>query len=210
MSDFLAEDGSMIYTNAAGTGFFDVHGDLNHDDLFVNSIIRNLTLVERLRFTYRSDNIEATVSARTRMSKPWNTIKTATANTTWNNQAEATVNWTIGKSGVILKADFDFNWYNGYATKQPNEYILNAEISKLLFKKHATLALKCYDIFNQAKNLTVTDASNYHQEVRNNTLGRYIILSFTWRFGNFGKAGQQLQQRYGGGHGGPGGRGGFR
>ncbi len=209
MSDFLAEDGSMIYTNAAGTGFFDVHGDLNHDDLFVNSIIRNLTLVERLRFTYRDDNIEATISARTRMSKPWNTIKTATANTTWNNQAEATVNWTIGKSGVILKADFDFNWYNGYATKQPNEYILNAEISKLLFKKQATLALKCYDIFNQAKNLTVTDASNYHQEVRNNTLGRYIILSFTWRFGNFGKAGQQLQQRYGGGPGGPGGRGGY-
>ena len=56
-------------------------------NLFVNSIIRNLTLVERLRFTYRNDNIEATVSARTRMSKPWNTIKTATANTTWNNPA---------------------------------------------------------------------------------------------------------------------------
>ena len=216
MTPFLNEDGSMIYHNDAGTGFFDVHNNLDHDDFFVNSIIRNLTLVERLRFTYRSDNLEATVSARTRMSKPWNTIKSASTNATWNNQAEATVNWTIGKSGVILKADFDFNWYNGYTTKQPNEYILNAEISKLLFKRQATLALKCYDIFNQAKNLTVTDASNYHQEVRNNTLGRYIILSFTWRFGNFGKAGQQMQQRYGGrGPGGPGGfgggpRGGFR
>ena len=68
-----------------------------------------------------------------------------------------------------------------------------------------TIALKAYDIFNQAKNLSVTDASNYHQEVINNTLGRYIILSLTWRFGNFGKAGKQMQQRYGGGPGGPGG-----
>ena len=211
MSPFLNEDGSMIYKNDTGTGFFDVHKDLDHDDAFTNSIIRSLTLVERLRLTYRADNIEVTASARTRMNKPWYTINTATANTTWNNQLEATLNWTIAYSGVVVKADFDFNWYRGYTTKQPNEYILNAEISKLLFKKQATLALKCYDIFNQAKNLTVTDASNYHQEVRNNTLGRYIILSFTWRFGNFGKAGQQMQQRYGGrGPGGPGGFGGGR
>ena len=204
MSPFLNDDGSLIYRNDAGTGFFDVHKDLDHDDAFTNSIIRSLTLVERVRLTYRSDNLEVTASARTRMNKPWYTINTTTANTTWNNQLEATLNWTIAYSGVILKADFDFNWYNGYTTKQPNEYILNAEVSKLLFKKQATLALKCYDIFNQAKNLTVTDASNYHQEVRNNTLGRYIILSFTWRFGNFGKAGQQMQARYGGrGPGGP-------
>ena len=47
---------------------------------------------------------------------------------------------------------------------------------------------------------------NYYQETRNNTLGRYVILSFTWRFGNFGKAGQQMRERMGGG--GRGGRGG--
>ena len=64
---------------------------------------------------------------------------------------------------------------------------------------------------DQAKNLTVTDASNYHSEVRNNTLGRYVILSFTWRFGNFGKAGQQMRARMGQGGpgGGSGGRGGM-
>ena len=39
-----------------------------------------------------------------------------------------------------------------------------------------------------AVNPTVTDSSNYHSEVRNNTLGRYIILSLTYRFGNFGSA----------------------
>ena len=69
-----------------------------------------------------------------------------------------------------------------------------------------TISLKAYDILDQAKNLTVTDTANYHSEVRNNTLGRYIILSFTLRFGNFGKAGEQMRSRMGGGPGGPGGR----
>ena len=63
--------------------------------------------------------------------------------------------------------------------------MLNAEINKLLFKDKFTLALKAYDIFNQSKNLSVTDESNYHLETRNNTLGRYVILSLTYRFGNF-------------------------
>ena len=173
---------------------------------FEANIVRQLTVMERLRFTYRNDQVEVTLSGRTRMSKPWYTISSsANANATWNNQVQATLNWEIFNSGVILKSDFNFNFYYGYTTRQPNEYILNAEISKLLLKKTMTISLKAYDIFNQAKNLSVTDASNYHQEVRNNTLGRYIILSLTWRFGNFGKAGKQMQQRYGGGPGGPGG-----
>ena len=48
--------------------------------------------------------------------------------------------------------------------------------------------------------------ANYHLETRNNTLGRYIILSLTYRFGNFGGAGGGK-----GGYGrGPGGFGGPR
>ena len=63
--------------------------------------------------------------------------------------------------------------------------MLNAEISKLLFKKKFTLAVKGYDLLGQSRNLTVADASNYHMETINNTLGRYVIVSLTYRFGNF-------------------------
>ena len=55
-----------------------------------------------------------------------------------------------------------------------------------LFKRKATVSLKAYDILEQARNLRVNVTDNYYQETRNNTLGRYVILSFTWRFGNFG------------------------
>jgi hypothetical protein len=112
------------------------------------------------------------------------------------------MNWTL-PFGMNVISDLNYNWYNGYTTQQKPEFILNAEITQLVFKKKCTIALRAYDILNQAKNLSVTDASNYHQEVRNNTLGRYIILSFTYRFGTFnGHRGP------GGGHRGPGGPGG--
>ena len=107
------------------------------------------------------------------------------------------MNWTI-PGGVNIISDFRYNWYRGYTTPQEPTAILNAEIAKLLFKNKVTLSLKGYDLLAQARNLNVSDNSNYHQETRNNTLGRYIILSITYRFGTFNKNGMM---------GGPGGHG---
>ena len=166
-------------------------------DAFSRNKIQTVGFTQRLRLTYRNDFVEVTAGGRTRMSKSWYTIQNANQQYTWNNQVDASMNWTI-PGGINLIADVDYNWYNGYTTPQEDEIILNAEITKLLFKKKVTLALKAYDILGQSKNLSVTDASNYHLETRNNTLGRYIIFSITYRFGNFNKGG-------GRGPGGPGG-----
>lgn len=92
-----------------------------------------------------------------------------------------------------------------YSTPQEDEVVINVDIQKLLFKDKFTLSLRGYDILDQAKNLTVTDASNYHQEVRNNTLGRYVIIALTYRFGTFGKGSGKMNMMGGGP--GPGGRG---
>ena len=150
---------------------------------------QTLGFTQRLRFTYRNDFVEVTLGGRTRMNKSWYTLNKEVA-PTWNNQADGSMNWTI-PGGINLIAEAKYNWYNGYTTPQEDEIILNAEITKLLFKKKFTLALKAYDILGQSKNLSVSDASNYHLETRNNTLGRYIILSLTYRFGNFNQGGGQ-------------------
>lgn len=168
------------------------------EDAFTKNLIQTVSFMQRLRFTYRSDLVELNVGGRTRMSKSWYTIQNSNQQYTWNNQVDASMNWTI-PGGINLIADVDYNWYRGYTTPQDDEIILNAEITKLLFKKKFTLALKAYDILGQSKNLSVSDNSNYHQETRNNTLGRYIILSLTYRFGNFNQAGGRR------GPGGPGG-----
>ena len=173
---------------------------------FVTNTIQTLSAVERLRLTYRSDALEVGISGRTRVNRSWYTIsKDASRTTTWNNQINGTVNWTWARTGITFKGEGDYNWYNGYSTQQPSEVVLNAEIQKTVLKKAVTLALKCYDILDQAKNYTVTDASNYHQETVNNTLGRYIIASVTFRFGTFDRS--KMRGPYGGG--GPGGGRGF-
>ncbi len=158
------------------------------DEMFTHNKIQSMNFTERLRFTFRSDLVELNLGGRTRMSKSWYTISSASQKPTWNNQLDFSMNWTI-PAGFGISSDLNYNWYNGYTTQQDDEFVLNAEVSKLLFKKKFTLAVKAYDILNQAKNLSVTDASNYHLETRNNTLGRYIILSLTYRFGTFGGPG---------------------
>ena len=172
--------------------------DLGESDMFITNNTQTMSFTQRLRLTYRNDFVELTAGARTRMNKSWYTIENSQLSPTWNNQAELSMNWTI-PADINIIADLDYNWYNGYTSPQEDEFILNAEITKQVFKKKCTLALKAYDILGQSKNLSVTDSSNYHQEVRNNTLGRYIIVSLTYRFGNFGGGAQ------GRGPGGPGG-----
>jgi len=187
--------------------FHDDYPDLDETDAFISNTTRSLSVSERLRATYRSDNLELSVNGRTRFSKPWYSMNTSgiNDNVTWNNQVGGSVNWTIGQSGFEFATDADYNWYNGYTTPQDPRLVWNASLSKLIFHRSATIALRAYDILNQAKTLSVTDTENYHQEVRTNTLGRYIILSFTWRFGSFGGGRDRMR----GGPGGGGFRGGF-
>ena len=182
------------------TGYFNAKGEFDYEQFhahyfdgdgsawaadFLDNITRSLTVMERIRLTYRDDHIEVIGSARTRVSKPWYTIQDDVA-ATWNNQASGSVKWTPGNSGLELSTDANYNWYKGYTTPQDPQLVWNASVSMPLFKRKATVSLKAYDILEQARNLRVNVTDNSSQETRNNTLGRYVILSFTWRFGNFG------------------------
>ena len=159
---------------------------------FTLNKLQTVGLTERLRLTYRNDIVELTAGGRTRMSKSWYTIANQSTNMTWSNQVTASMNWTV-PGGLGIVADGNYNWYNGYTTDQGTQLILNAKITKMLFKDKFTLALNAYDILDQAKNLSISDSSNYHTETLNNTLGRYIVVSLTYRFGNFGgKGGRRM------------------
>ena len=200
MSGYLTDD-NFDYEKFHNDYF--ENGSTLWNDNFLDNTTRNLSVTERIRLTYRSDAIEVTASGRTRVSKPWYTVQEAVA-ATWNNQVSGSFKWTIGQSGVEIGTDANYNWYNGYTTPQDPQFVWNANVSVPLFKRQATLTLRAYDILDQAKNLRVSVTDNYYQETLNNTLGRYIMLSLTWRFGSFG--GQNGNRRMGPpGMGGPGG-----
>ena len=92
---------------------------------------------------------------------------------------------------------YDYVWYNGYTTTQDPEHLLNLTISKTLGS--FTVGLRGYDLLNQAKTLNISESGNYYSESRTNMLGRYVLLTVSYRFGSFGG------RRMGGGRGGFGG-----
>ena len=205
MTGFFKEDGNFDYEKFHQYYFEDNTSKWTTD--FLANETRSLNLTENFRATYRSDYVEFQVGARTTFRKPWYTVQAAT-NATWNNAVSGSFTWTVGTSGWEIRTDANYRWYNGYTTDQPSEFIWNASISKQILRKQATIALRANDILGQsrAQNIAITD--NYYQETRNNTIGRYIMLTFTWRFGTFG-GGRNRRGNFRPGAGGPPMMGGF-
>ena len=196
MSEYYdAEKGEFYYDK-----FFTKFPNLKKASEFAQNTTRSYTAMERIRLTYRITNLEISAGGRTRMSKASYSYGNVKASTTWNNQVDGSFNITL-PAGFGFVTDARYNWYNGYTVAQDSQFILNAQVSKLLFNNAVTLTVKAYDLLNKAKNLTVTDTANYRLESINNTLGRYVMVSLTFRFGNFGNL-KNARGPMGGGHGG--------
>ena len=165
---------------------------------YVKNITKNLTLRENLRFTYRSNSLEVTAGGRVSYSKAWYSVATTNKNATWTNAIVGSVNATL-PAGFNITTDVNYTWYIGYGEGYGDpKTIWNAEISKTLFGSAATLKVKIYDILKESRNLSRTTTDNYIQDVQNNTLGQYVMVSLVFRFGKF--AGQSMGP--GRGHGG--------
>ena len=177
----------------------------NFNDYFKDNKNQNLSFNENLRITYRLDYFEATLGGRTRVSMPKSTYESLNSSpTTWNNSVSLNVTWNEPNTGLGLTADGTYNWYIGYTTNQPANFIVNTEITKLIFNNNATLAIRGYDLLNQTKTFNESISGNRRTESRSLALGRYVIVSLTFRFGTFGRGNR------GGGRGGNRGGGGFQ
>lgn len=171
---------------------------LNNGVSYSNGIrnkVTSLSPSEMLRITYRGEDIEASFGGRASYSRAWYTIEDNTRPATWNNAIQLYLNWTLPK-GVNLTSDFDYLFYVGYGQElnEPSA-VWNAQLSKLMFKNKGTLAIKVYDILNQSRSMYRTTTDNYIEDIQNNTLEQYFMLSFTFRFGSFGKNDSSSDQR---------------
>ena len=192
--------------------FHAAYPDVN-DEKFLNAFIVNetktLSVMERLNLNYRSDDLEVRINGGTRFNRPWYSVQNDSnvERTTWNNSVGGSINWTVGYTGLQFTTDANYNWYNGYKTEQPSRLIWNAGFAFPILYNSATITLNAYDILGQRKNLSTTDNANIYSESRSLSIGRYVMLSFTWRFGTFGGRNGRMGG-FGGFGGGRGGRGG--
>lgn len=91
--------------------------------------------------------------------------------------------------GIVLSTDLDYSATSGYDQGfNERTWLWNASISyQFLRGKNATVTLKGYDLLGQRSNVRASNNGNYFDQTRYNSLTRYVMLSFTYKFNTFGK-----------------------
>lgn len=180
---------------------------LNKDN-YNENIYNTINLSETLRFTYRNDYIEAIIGGSTNFRKAYYTTNAADIRPTWDNAVTASFNATMFNGVTNFVTDASYNFYYGYSEGYNTpKLIWNASLLQTVLGGRATVSIAVNDILNQQKSINRQITDNYVLDSRTNTLGRYFIVSFTYRFGTFGG---QRGGGFGGGRGmrmGGGGRG---
>ena len=162
--------------------FHEDYKEILSSDAFTANRTRTVTAAQRLRLSYRNKNLELQCGGWVRVNRSWYTIKQDVA-AIWNHSVNSSFNYKWPSAGWSCDAQASYNWYRGYASPMDDEILVNMRVSKTLFKKRMTLSLQGFDLLSQAKSLRVTDQSNQHREVVSNTLGRYVMLTASWRMG---------------------------
>lgn len=95
--------------------------------------------------------------------------------------------------GWVLGSDFDYTYNNGltagYNASLP---LWNASLAKQLFKKKdGEIKFSISDILNQNISVSRNVTNNYVQDVQNNVLQRYFLITFTYNLRKFPGGPQQ-------------------
>jgi hypothetical protein len=139
-------------------------------------------------------------------------LKATTRNIhTWGGMFNGTYSAPFG---LVISTDLRYSTTSGYsAGYNSDQWIWNGSLAyQFLRDKQAAVTLSVYDILGQRKNIYRNVTGDYIEDVNYNSLGRYGMVTFTYRFNTF-KKGEQPKDRNadrwgpgGFGPGGPGGR----
>lgn len=135
---------------------------------------------------------------------------------TWGGMFDATYSAPFG---LVVSTDLRYSTTSGYsAGYNSDQWIWNGSLAyQFLKEKQAAVTISVYDILGQRKNIYRNVTGDYIEDINYNSLGRYGMVTFTYRFNTFKKGEQPKDRnadRWGGpgrwGGGGPGGRPGGR
>jgi hypothetical protein len=109
------------------------------------------------------------------------------------SRANSTVRtWSLSHSTrIFLPKDFTISYdldkaINSGFGVNADPLIINAGLEKIVSEKYnASLKLNFYDLLNENTNISRTVSGNSITDTRTNKLGRYVMLSFVFRFNKF-------------------------
>ena len=122
---------------------------------------------------------------------------------TWGGMFDGTYSAPFG---LVVSTDLRYSTTSGYTSGyNSDQWIWNASLAyQFLRDKQAAITVSVYDILGQRKNIYRNVTGDYIEDVSYNSLGRYGMVTFTYRFNTF-KKGEQPKDRNSDRWGGPGG-----
>ncbi len=137
---------------------------------------------------FRPDNFEVEIRPRYSLQNVHNTVQ-VTGNRTVNTYGgDLYLSYTL-PFGVTLNTDLSYSATRGYSQGfDENRWLWNASLSySMLRSRSLTLALKAYDLLNQQSNIRRNVTANYIDDTSTNSLGRYVMVTLSYKFNTFGK-----------------------
>ncbi len=107
--------------------------------------------------------------------------------------------------GLVISTDLNYSTTSGYSSGyNTNQWRWNGSLAyQFLSEKQASVTISVYDILGQQKNIFRNVTGDYIEDVYYNSLGRYGMVTFTYKFNTF-KKGEQPKDRNADRWGGPG------
>ena len=154
-----------------------------------NTLNRNGTLNfnESVGRALRTDVLELELRPYYGLTAMFNTVKTANQDLVHRYGGNFYGSYYF-PFGVSVNTDLTFSGTKGYsAGYDNNQWLWNASISYQFLKgKAATIALKVYDLLKMKQSIWRTTTAEYFQDTEYNSITRYFMVTFTYKFNTFG------------------------
>ena len=147
------------------------------------NITGNWSLSESASLSFDSEKINTRLQVNYSYSLTKNNVKDQSdmnvSNIGFNNSTTVKLPFDIS-----IKNDISYTYNSGYSSDfKKSEFLWNASVSKqLLKKKKGTLKIQLFDILKDRSNVTRTVTADYVSDMRTNSISRYFLLSFSYRF----------------------------
>lgn len=139
-----------------------------------------------LMFRYTpSEKVEINPGVRYQFQTTHNSLQNRRTNvTSWTPNINGSVNIT---ASTIFGADVAKTFNSGFGPNaNVNPFIINTYIEQRFLKgQRGALRIQAFDLLNEQTNITRTVADNYYSDSQINRLGRYFMMSFTFRLQKF-------------------------
>jgi hypothetical protein len=135
-----------------------------------------------------SDQVDFNISTRMSFNNVENTLNSSLNNKFYNQRTRINFSWIIWE-GFVYRLDLNHQINSGLSEGFDNNFLLmNMSVGKKVFKnQRGEISLNVYDLLGQNTSVRRNVTDVYIEDIQNNVLQRYFMLTFSFNIRRFSK-----------------------